>query len=346
VLGPDHAKIACAYYGIEPGGNFEEGSTVLHIASDIQTLKKRFALPTPIEAILEEARQTMFAARQARPCPATDQKILTDWNALMISAFALAAGITQEPRYLQAATRAADFLLTQHVRDGRLLHTSKDGHAHTFAFCSDYAYLAAALLDVYEITGDRTRIAQALGLVDALLTHFWDEAEGAFFFTSEEHQTPITRSKSSYDSSVPSGNAVAIQTLLRLAKLTGQAIYAEKAQHALQSFAEPMSRMPFAFPQMLCALDFYLTPPVEIVLAASHPQETTELQRALFAEFLPHKVVLYTDGTEPDSEDPLSPLLSGKHPIAGQPAAYICQNFTCQAPCTTPEEVRRQLEGK
>ncbi|MBD3266385.1 DUF255 domain-containing protein, partial [bacterium] len=191
VLGKEHGEIVCRYYGIEPGGNFEQGKSVLHINQDLDPLaKQNNQSKEELLSILKEAQCKLFAAREKREKPTTDTKILSDWNGLMISSMAFAANVLQEPIYAEAAEKAADYIMQTHWHEKTLLHTSKNGDAHTNGFLCDYAYLANGLIDLYEANRNPETLKQAISITDSMVKRFWDKEEGAFFFT-EEGQTDV-----------------------------------------------------------------------------------------------------------------------------------------------------------
>ncbi|HQH71211.1 MAG TPA: thioredoxin domain-containing protein, partial [bacterium] len=340
VLGDEHAKIVCRHFGVDESGNFEQGLSVLHVSLEEEALAKRYGIPEDeVRDLLQDARRRLFAEREKRIKPGRDEKILTDWNGLMISAMAFAGNVLEEPRYIQAAAQACDFLLT-HIQNGdRLWHTYKDGRAHTAGFLSDYAFFINGLLDTYEATRAVRRLQEAVLLADVMTGHFWDTQDGAFFFTADDHEPLIARTKNPMDNAVPSGNSMAILALLRLSEMTGRPDFKEKAVAGLNAFAGSLRRMPSAFCQMLSALDFHLAPPREIVLAGPDSSSLDAMQKALFARFLPNKVVLYADPASREPLETLSPLVQGKIPIDHSPAAYVCENYACQKPVTTVDDL-------
>ena len=229
-------------------------------------------------------------------------------------------------------------------RDGFLLHTYKDGQAKLLGYLDDYAFLAVGLLDIYETLLDRAFLDRALQLNEIMLREFWDEDEGGFFYTGKSHEQLISRAKPIFDASIPSGNAMGTQLLLRLHHITGQDDYRARAEKILRSYYDVMENQPFGFAHMLCAVDQYLNPPKEIVVVGNADDPRT---KALLAEvhriYLPNKV-LQLVGAEQALED-ISPLLRGKTQLNGQPTAYLCQNFTCSAPVTNPAELKSLLQS-
>ena len=293
ILGPDDAKLFCSIYAVTDAGNWEEHN-ILHLSRDLDVETK---------SRLAECRRKLYDVRSKRIWPGRDEKILTAWNALMINAFAKAAAVLEKPEYAQAASRAADFLLTTMLReDGLLYRTTFAGAKPKLnAYLEDYAYLADALVSLYEATFESKWITSALALTRVMIEQFWDDAEGGFFYTGKDHEALIARNKDPHDNAIPSGNSMAVSALLRLAKLTGDADLDEKARRTLQLFHGLMSRSPTAAGQMLCALDFHLGPVQEIAVVgdAANP-EVVEVVRLLRQPFRPHQVLAWK---APDGED-------------------------------------------
>ena len=295
-----------------------------------------------LTARLKTCKDQLFAARSQRIWPARDEKILTSWNALMITSFAKAAQVLENPVFAQTASRAADFLLTTIRReDGRLFRTifispgELRGTPKLNGYLEDYAYLIDALVTLYETTFEPRWIESALSLSKVMIEQFWDDADGGFFYTSKDHETLIARTKDPHDNATPSGNSMAVTGLLRLAKLTGDSDLLGRCEQTLQLFRGLMGRSPMAAGQMLNALDFYLGPVREIAVvgAAANP-EVIEVLRLLRRPFRPHQVVAW----QADSEGKLA-LLKDRGPLGGV-TTYVCESFTCQAPIVGAKALR------
>ncbi|MDP8242718.1 MAG: thioredoxin domain-containing protein [Candidatus Hinthialibacter antarcticus] len=338
------AKFISQYWGVEPHGNFEEGTSVLHVNEEFSKTAEQFGLTDDeAKAIIQKAKSKLFGAREARVHPGRDEKILTDWNGLMISAMAFAGNVLQEKRYVDAADKACDFLFAKVYQDNRLLHVYKDGRTHTNGFLSDYSYLINGLIDVYEATRNPKRLAQAIELMKVMDEQFWDAEHGAYFFTGNDHEALIARTKDPMDNAVPSGNSMAVLSLIRLGAMTGDATLREKAQTSLQVFVDGIRQYPSAYSQMMSGLDLLISQPQEVVLAAGSSEELDAFQRALFSRFLPNKVVLYSYPQTQDALKALSPMTEGKGPLGGAPAAYVCRDFTCELPVKDAESLVQQL---
>jgi uncharacterized protein YyaL (SSP411 family) len=341
IVGAEAAEIVCRYWDVSDVGNFE-GHNILHVTLDIEQIAKLFRRsPEEVTAILADARAKLFAAREKRVHPGRDDKVLTSWNGLMISAFARAAEVLDEPRYAQVALDAVAFLEKKLERGDRLLSTYKDGVAKLNAYLDDYAFVAAALLDVYEAVQDRRHLEHAERLVGTLLDHFWDADGGGFFFTSDDHEALIVRSKPSFDGSIPSGNSVAAQTLLRLYHLTGKEMYLEPAETVVRLYGTAARQQPFGFANLLCAMDLYARKPFEIVVVAK-PDEmsASDLLHRIRSRYLPNRALTVVDPADVGS---LPPLLAGKGQKGGKTTVYVCHAMTCSAPATTWDEIEPLL---
>jgi uncharacterized protein YyaL (SSP411 family) len=272
--------------------------------------------------------------------PLRDEKILTSWNALMIGTLAEAGRVLGVPRFIDAAARGADFIWEK-MRDGnRLLHGWAGGRAKQGAFLDDYAYLASALVDLYEATGERRRLDHARELVSALDARFRDASGGGYFFTAHDEERLIARSKSGSDSSVPSGNAVAAHTLLRLHHLTGEASYLARAEEILRLYQDEASRNPFGYATYLQALELYAEGPTEVIVVGDDPKAAKPLWDAVARTYLPHRTLV---AARPGDAAPLAPARD-RPSVDGRATAYVCRHFTCSAPVTTPEELARLLQ--
>jgi uncharacterized protein len=340
ILGTEDGRLFSAYYGVTEHGNFEE-KNILNIARPIEDVARELGIPVDqLEEVIERSRQKLFEVRERRIKPGRDEKILTAWNGLMLSSFAEAAAILERDDYREIARSNAQFILDNLRRDNLLLRTYKDGQAKLNAYLEDYAFMAEALLTLYETTGELRWLKESLSLTDKMIEEFWDEEEGGFFFTGKSHETLIVRNKDLFDNATPSGNSVAIGLLLRLSLITGNEDYQRKAVIILWLIRDAITRYPSAFGQALAALDLYLSRPKEIVIVGQ--DETNDLAREVWKHYLPNKVVVQAD--EGDTEAiALIPLLRDRTKINNRPTAYICENYTCQQPVTTVEELHKQL---
>ena len=296
-------------------------------------------------AALDEVRELLYQARRRRPPPLRDEKILTAWNGLMISAYARAALVLNEPDYALRAAKAADFLLQNSRRNGRLLRSFHEGRAQHNAYLEDYAFLTAGLLDLYEATGTRRWLAEAIALDAVLEKNYEDAKQGGFFFTSGDHEQLLAREKPASDGAEPSGNSVAILNLLRLGELTTDDRYRLRAERALRAFEPRLAAAPGSLSEMLLAVDFHLDTPKEIVIVTpSSRREAEPLLERLRGTFLPNRVlVVVPEGAELTAQTKLVPLLEAKRALRGRPTAYVCEQRLCELPTSDPEVFARQL---
>jgi uncharacterized protein YyaL (SSP411 family) len=341
ILGDEVAEIACRYWDITEHGNFEHRN-ILHVTLDIEQLARYFRRqPAEVQQILAAAREKLLAARQRRIKPGLDDKVLTAWNGLMISAFARAAEVLDEPRYRDVALDAVAFVESKLTRGERLLSTYKDGVAKLNGYLDDYAFFTTALIDVYELVQVRRYLDRAQELAGVLLRHFWDASAGGFFFTSDDHEQLILRSKPAFDGSIPSGNSVACRALLRLYHLTENAEYRERAEAILRLYGTAMREQPFGFANLLCAVDFYVEQPHEIVVVANGGASgAVSLLQALRRRYLSNRTlrVIEPHGAAPS-------FLEGKRTVDGQPTLYLCRRQTCMPPVTTVDGLLALLGG-
>jgi hypothetical protein len=285
----------------------------------------------------------MYEARSRREPPATDTKLLTDWSALAISAFALAARVLGEPRYEEAARRAADRILSRCRVAGDLLHREKDGAAGIPGFASDYAFLVEAMLDLYEATFDPRYFRVVLELANEMEERFADP-RGGYFLAAEGHDDLIVRPRELFDGAMPSSNSVAAMNLLRLATFTGDAKYRSRADAIFSAFAGYLDRAPSAFPRLLCALDYRQDEPREIVLSGEVGRGDFEsLRAAVFASRRLNRIVAHADAAETLAT--VAPLVASRGSSGGAAAAWVCRNFACLRPTSDPAELAAALDG-
>ena len=330
LLPPREAQEALHYWGVDRGPNFEDAN-ILFIAE----------APAP-ERMLA-VRRRLFEARERRVHPGRDDKVLAAWNGLACRAFAEAGRALGRADYVTTALRNAEFLVGAMRGEGRLLRTWKGGEAKLNAYLEDHAMVAMALLAVYEATFDRRWLDEARELADTMLALFWDEALDGFYDTGVDHEPLIVRPRNLYDNAVPSGSAVAIEVLLRLALLLGERRYEGVALRALRPMADLMSRHALGFGRFLCALDFHLGPVAEVALIAPSGAGWSPLVEEVFRRYLPNRVVAGAVASDPRMATGL-PLLEGRGAVDGQVTAYVCRSYVCEMPTTDPAALARQLE--
>jgi uncharacterized protein YyaL (SSP411 family) len=336
LIGEEHALWFAFRYGMERTGNVRNdphheftGLNILFQAHSYEETAQHFSRPVrEVAETLALAEKRLFEARAKRPRPHLDDKILTSWNGLAVSAFAKASTILNEPRYADAARRAADFLLTRRAPDGGLVRCYQIG-----GMLDDYAFFTQGLLDLYEATFEYRYLAEALVLAERAQALFEDREGGGFFASAQPDAARLMRVKDDYDGAEPSGNSIALMNLLRLYRITGREDFNTSAKRLTAAFSQRMAATPHGLPQMLCALEFNLAPPREIVVAGPIPEP---MIRALRKAFDPNRILLQA-----------SPDLAAFRPAVIEmrgPAVYVCENFACHAPATTEEELTRLLE--
>jgi uncharacterized protein len=331
VLGAE-ADVAMAYWGVDRGPNFE-GKSILYLPGE------------PDAGRMAAARRKLYEARERRVHPGRDDKVLAAWNGLMCQVLAEAGRALPRSDYLAAAVRNAEFVLSAMVRAGRLRRTWKTGEARLNGYLEDYAMVAAALITLYEATLDRRWLDEARGLAGEMLRLFWDDELEGFYDTGTDHERLIVRPRNLYDNAVPCGSSVAIEVLLRLAELTGEAAYEQRAVAALRPMADLMSRHPTAFGRFLCALDFHLGPRVELALIAPRAiGEVAPLAREAFGRYLPNLVAAGAVAGDAGAAAGI-PLLEARSAVDGKPTAYVCRNYACELPVTDPAALARQLDA-
>ena len=343
------------FYGVETDGNSPVGSDPMHEFTGKNTLIQRLTISDAaklfkrteawIEISLNSSLEKLFTERVKRPKPHLDDKIITAWNGLMISALSRAAQVLDDPRYLAAAQRSAKFIRENLWRDGALIRSFRHGPSNVAAFADDYAALIAGLLDLYEADFDTAWLQWAVELQAKMDAQFLDKEHGGYFQTAPSAADILFRSKEDYDGAEPAPSSLAAANLLRLAQLTNSAGLRERAEKTIASAADQLARLPSAMTQMLCAVDASLAKPRQIVIAGKRDAaDTKALLREVRAVFSPNQIVLLADGAA--TQEWLGArleFLRGVSPVDGKAAAYVCENFTCKAPITEPAKLRELL---
>ena len=334
VLDGEQARLVKQHYNVAGEGNFE-GRNILHTAPG----------PSTISEQLQAAREKLYAARLKRPPPLRDEKILTAWNGLMISAHAFAALVLDDDDYARRAERAADFLLTNLRRDGRLLRRYVGAEARHDGYLDDYAFFIAGLLDLYEAAGNLRWLREAVALDRVLEENYEDRENGGFFMTSDDHEELLAREKPNYDGAEPSGNSVAVLNLVRLHEFTTSDAYRQRAEKALRAFQPILAARPAALSEMLLALDFQLDTPKQVVIVTPNNRaEAAPLLKEFRKTLLPNRILtVVTQGNELTQHTELIPLLDQKRAIKGQATAYVCENRVCELPTSDPAVFALQL---
>lgn len=296
---------------------------------------------------LEAARITLFNEREKRIHPEKDDKVLTDWNGLMISAFSRAACVFIEPKYMAIARKAAGFVeshLTQ--ENGRLLHRFRKGRAGIQANLDDYAFMVQGLLALYEASFDLTLLQRAIQLNQLMMTHFWDEEKGGFFFSPNDGEILISRQKEAYDGAIPSGNSIALLNVLKIGRITGESEYEAYADKLLCAFAQPINRHPSGFSAMLAGIDFASGTSFEIVVVGELKDKLTqELLAEIRQTFLPNRVIIQKDASNETELASIAPYSADMQAPNGSSAVYVCENYQCNQPVNDIAALRALLSG-
>ena len=339
ILGSD-SELFCIYYDVTDGGNFE-GKTIL--ANNIHTSALSFKFNIPEDKIKEkitECSQKLLNVRNKRTQPGKDDKVITSWNGLMISAFVKGYRVTNNISYLNTARNASDFFLTEFETNNILYRTFKNGVPKLNAYLEDYAYLANGVLDLFEITGEKKYLTFASNLSDYMVKHFWDDSSSSFFFTSDTHEKLIIRPKSNYDLSMPSGNSVAANVLLRLYHILGKKNFFEISTKILENQGQLAAENPFAFGYLLNVLYLYTQIPREITILND---KDSKLITKLNTKFIPESIMVLIKNAKELNKLSEHSFFSGKKFDNSQTSVFVCKNFTCSLPLTELSDIEKQL---
>jgi len=347
VLDSEKLKTLTAYFPVSPNGNFE-GRNILNTPQSASEIIDSFQISREqFVAHLRESKELLYQIRNLRPMPLRDEKIITSWNGLMISAHAQAGLILGESEYTDQAVEAAQFILENLFVGNRLYRSYKDNTAKHNAYLDDYAFLIAALLDLYEATHDVKWMETAIELDGILEKHYEDKENGGFFMTSDDHEKLIAREKPGYDGALPSGNSIAILNLLRLGEFTTQSSYQKRAEKALRFFSGTLTSSPFALSEMLLTFDFFTDSPKEIIIVSpgGKKREADSFLSVFRKQYLPNRILsVVIKGDNLKSHAKVIPLIQGKTPQTGKTTAYVCESGVCKLPTTEPEVFARQIK--
>jgi uncharacterized protein YyaL (SSP411 family) len=344
LLEKDEMSLLIRLFEINESGNFEKGQNILRQRTSIEDASAVLRVSEKeLFERMETIRKKLFLAREKRIRPDRDDKILADWNGLMIAAFSRGAQVLNEPRYSEIARKAADFILKEMLSaksspEERLLHRYKDG-AGIAANLDDYAFLAWGLIELYETVFEIKYLQEALKITKTMLEHFWDSASDGLFFMPDDGEALLVRQKEIYDGALPSGNSVAMLNLLRLSHLTGDAHLEEKANAIARAFTDTVSSQPLGHTMFLSALDYALGPSYEVALVGDFGDEgIMRMLEAVRSQFLPNKSMILVNGEGIRSLAQFTQNLSS---LNGKATAYVCANYSCEIPTNDP---RRMLE--
>ncbi|MDD1751788.1 MAG: thioredoxin domain-containing protein, partial [Methanotrichaceae archaeon] len=345
LLDEEEYSLFSKVFDIRSNGNFDKGRNILSMLSSLEDAST--ILGIPLEALqdsFERIRQKLFKFRTKRIHPLKDDKILAEWNGLMIAAMARASQVLGESKYADVASKAADFILKRmRSLDGRLLHRYRDC-AGIIANLNDYAFMIWGMIELYEALFDLKYLNAALNLNKEMLDRFWDNIQGGLFFMPDDGETIIVRQKGTSDGALPSGNSVAMLNLLRLSHLTGNSELEEKAFDIARAFSRTINQQPLSHTMFMCALDFALGPSIEVVIVGNlEDAETLRMLKALRSKFVPNKAVLLVSGEEIYK---VAHFTKGLAQLNGRSTAYVCAGYQCQLPTNEPNKMLELLEGK
>jgi uncharacterized protein YyaL (SSP411 family) len=356
-LGPEDARIFAFHYGVQSGGNVPSaydprgefrGRNVLFERQPVAESAWQLGLTEEAaKQSIASSKERLFALRDSRPPPGRDEKVLAAWNGLMISAFARTGAALDDERYIRVAAKSARFVRNNlyDAKTGTLRRSWKEGTAAIPGFAEDYAFLIQALLDLYQASADSQALEWAIALQRKQDELFWDASSGGYFESASEDQLVKVRLKQDYDGAEPSANSVSALNLLRLSRMLHEEHYANRAKDIFSTFFAASQNAPASAPQMLAALQFSRSKPRQAVIAGdSQQQETRLLVHSILRDFHPDLVVLHAENANALSGD-AGQALAAMRPIQGRPAFYLCENFTCRAPVTSPEDARRLLDS-
>ena len=354
IVGKEQADLLSDVYNLAPEGNFRDEATgeqtdrnIFHMSVPLEETAERLGIAqVELDKKLRVLLQKLFDHREKRIHPYKDDKILADWNGLMIVAFSRAAKVLGDDEYSMAAQKAIEFLLRNMVHNGRLVHRYRDGEAAMPATVDDYAFFIWGLLEYYESTFDERYLSLAISFLEEQFEHYWDREFGGFFFTADDSEDLIVRQKEIYDGAVPSGNAVSMLNMIKIARITANSVFEERATLMASVFSKQISNQPASFSMHMNAIDFMLGPSFEIVIAGDRNSEKThEFIRALAGEYLPNKIVLLKDEANETEISRIAHYTKDHKPIDGKPVAYVCSNYKCSLPTSDPVRMLELLRG-
>ncbi len=354
LLSKEDAEIFTKAFNIEVEGNYFDEATrrkteknILHLTKPLSEISVELDIAlADLQSMLDKVRETLLKEREKRIRPERDEKILCDWNGLMIAALAIAGRVFDDEGYKDSAKKAADFILGAMLEpNGRLLHRYKDGEVEISGFLEDYAFLVWGLLELYETSFNVKYLSHAVTLINKIIEHFWDQKDGGFYHIPDDGEELLLRKKEVYDGAIPSGNSVAMLNLLRLSRLTGNSDFEAKAGAVGRAFSKTVSQYPAGYTHLMSAVDFQVGPSHEIVIVGDPDSaDTTAMLKALNSDFLPNKVVLFKPSGEKAPEiTKLAEFTEDHKTIDGKATAYVCSNFSCKKPTTNPEEMLKLL---
>ncbi len=339
ILGKD-ADTFCLFYDVTDGGNWEGNSILCNNVNLSSVAFQAGISEDQLRQNLDSNAKKLLDVRSKRIAPGLDDKVLTSWNALMITAFTKGYRVTKEQKYLDAAEKCIYFIENNLVKDGKLLRTYKDGKAKLQGYLEDYSYFGVALLDVFEINPELKYLERAQEIANYLVEHFWDSKTNSFYMTADDHEKLIIRPKSNYDLSLPSGNSVAANLLLRLFHLTQEKKFLEISTKIMENQAQMAAENPFGFGHLLNTVFMYIQKPREITVLNSQNKEIVD---SLTNEFMPESILVTVQNENQLNKISKLPFFEGKQFQNDKTTVFVCKDFTCSLPLETISEIKKQL---
>ncbi len=356
VLNAEDATKWGRIFNLQPDGNFEDeatrqktGANILHLDRPLTEWAKELNLASEaLDEQWDQIRQKLYAAREKRIHPLKDDKILVDWNGLMIAALSQGARVLDKPEYAAAAEKSAQFILTRmQADDDRLFHRFREGELAVEAQAADYAFLIHGLLNLYQATFNLSYAEKAAALQEKMLADFWDPDKGGFYSTANEGEALPVRPKELYDGAMPSANSVSLLNLLWLSRLTGDPQWDTKAQEQMRAFSGTVKAQPTAFTYFLLGVDFALRPGQEVVITGDpNKTDAQQMLAALNLNFAPHKVALVKSDQNAERLAKFAGFTDGLELSQGKATAHICKGFACKQPTSDVQEMVDRLVGK
>jgi uncharacterized protein YyaL (SSP411 family) len=355
ILDEESAQIFIEVYNLQSAGNYvdemtksKNGKNIPHLGVDIHVIAEKYKIQLgELNEKLSQSRKKIFEARKRRVHPYKDDKILTDWNGLMIASLAKASRILGKVEYAEAAIKAMNFIMNDlRLDNGRLIHRYRDGEAGLTSNVDDYAFIIWGSLELYETTFRIEYLERAIELQELQLLHFWDAQNFGFFFTPDDGEKLLTRTKEIYDGAIPSGNSVSLLNLLKLSRLTSETKYEEFVSKMSMSFSEQVINSPSGSTMMLQAVDFAIGPSYEVLISSDNKEAKETMLNALNRLFIPNKVVLLQDKENKTKLESTVPFAQGYEILENEVLAYVCQNFVCNLPTNDPAKFRELLMKK
>ncbi|NIP30803.1 MAG: DUF255 domain-containing protein [Candidatus Dadabacteria bacterium] len=350
ILGDKDADLFIKVYNLSENGNFEDeasgektNNNILHLTKSLDEWSKELNIDKKeLEKKLNESRTKLFKEREKRVHPYKDDKILTDWNGLMIAAFSKAAIVFNNELYEKAALNSIEFINQNLYTGSRLLHRYRNGEAGIAANVDDYAFFIWGLLEFYEVSFDQKYLEQAIKLNKDMFEHFWDEKNKGFYFTADDSEQLITRQKEIYDGAVPSANSVALLNILRIARITSNNDLEEKAADLIRAFSSTIASSPVSYSMFMNSFDFVIGPSWEIVIVGDkNSNDTIDMINSLRSKYIPNKVVLLKDN---DSISNVAPFTKAQKQLNGKATAYVCLNYQCKLPTNDSDQMLKLVD--